>query len=113
MVRHPHARNTSRAYDSDWDRFVTWCKQHRHRPLPAAPPVVAGYLQDAAQARNADGEPVYASATMRRWVAAIADRHRMSQHPSPTANAAVRQAVSAITEAGTTTARRPAPPLPC
>ena len=113
MVRHPHARNTSRAYDSDWDRFVTWCKQHRHRPLPAAPPVVAGYLQDAAQARNADGEPVYASATLRRWVAAIADRHRMSQHPSPTANAAVRQAVSAITEAGTTTARpaRPAAPL--
>ena len=113
VVRHPHARNTSRAYDSDWDRFVTWCKQHRHRPLPAAPPVVAGYLQDAAQARNADGEPVYASATLRRWVAAIADRHRMSQHPSPTANAAVLQAVSAITEAGTTTARpaRPAAPL--
>ena len=74
---------------------------------------MAGYLQDAAQARNADGEPVYASATLRRWVAAIADRHRMSQHPSPTANAAVRQAVSAITEAGTTTARpaRPAAPL--
>jgi hypothetical protein len=74
---------------------------------------VAGYLQDAAQARNADGEPVYAAATMRRWAAAIADRHRMSQHPSPTANDAVRQALSAITRAGTTTARpaRPGAPL--
>ena len=113
MVRHPHARNTRRAYDSDWDRFVTWCEQHRHRPLPAAAPVVAGYLREATEARNADGEPVYAAATLRRWAAAIADRHRMSQHPSPTANDAVRQALSAITRAGTTTARpaRPTAPL--
>jgi hypothetical protein len=110
VVRHPHARNTSRAYDSDWDRFVTWCQQHRHRPLPAAAPVVAGYLRDAAQARNADGEPAYAAATLRRWAAAIADRHRMSQHPSPTANDAVRQALSAITTAQTTTPARPSRP---
>ena len=112
VVRHPHSPNTRRAYDSDWDRFVTWCKQHRHRPLPTRPEVVAAYLREAAQARNADGEPVYAAATLRRWAAAIADRHRMSQHPSPTANDAVRQALSAITNTAATTRRfRPAAPL--
>ena len=81
---------------------------------PACPAVVAEYLRDAAQERSADGKPVYAAATLRRWAAAIADRHRSSKRPSPTANDAVRQALSAITKTGTT--RRPggpAPPLPC
>jgi hypothetical protein len=105
VVRHRHTPNTRRAYDSDWDGFVTWCKQHRHRPLPTRPEVVARYLREAAQARNADGQPVYAAATLRRWAAAIADRHRMSQHPSPTANGAVRQALSASTNAAATTGR--------
>jgi hypothetical protein len=112
VVRHRHSPNTRRAYDSDWDRFVAWCKQHRHRPLPTRPEVVARYFREAAQARNADGQPVYAGATLRRWAAAIADRHRMSQHPSPTANEAVRQALSAITNATAATRRsRPAAPL--
>jgi hypothetical protein len=75
--------------------------------------VVATYLRDAAQARNAAGEPPYAAATLRRWAVAIADRHRMSDHPSPTTNDAVRQALSAITKTATTTVRssRPAAPL--
>lgn len=112
MVRHRHSPNTRRAYDTDWDRFVTWCKQHRHRPLPAHPEVVARYFREAAQVPNADGQPVYAAATLRRWAAAIADRHRISKHPSPTANEAVRQALSAITNAAATTRRsRPAAPL--
>ena len=104
--------NTRRAYDSDWDRFVAWCTDHRHRPLPAAPGVVAGYLRDAAQARTRDGQPLYAAATLRRWAAAIAERHRTSGHPSPTANAAVRQALSAADAvAATTRPSRPATPL--
>ena len=112
VVRHPRSPNTRRAYESDWTRFATWCKDHRHRPLPAAPTVVADYLRDAAAERNADGGPVYAAATLRRWTAAIADRHRISQHPSPTANHAVRQALSAITNGDTIPRRaRPATPL--
>jgi site-specific recombinase XerD len=108
VVRHRHSPNTRRAYDTDWDRFVAWSKQHRHRPLPARPEVVARYLREAAQVRNADGQPVYAAATVRRWAAAIADRHRMSQHPSPAANDAVRQALSATR---TTRPSRAATPL--
>jgi site-specific recombinase XerD len=102
VVRHTPSANTRRAYDSDWTRFVTWCEDHGHRPLPAAPRVVAGYLRDAGQARNADGEPVYATSTLRRWAAAIADRHRKAALPSPTANDAVRQALSAMTKARAT-----------
>ena len=112
MVRHRHSPNTRRAYDSDWNTFVAWCKQHRHRPLPTRPEVVARYLREAAQARNADGQPVYAAATLQRWAAAIADRHRMSAHPSPTANEAVRQALSAIRNtAANTRPSRAATPL--
>jgi hypothetical protein len=112
VVRPERSANTRRAYDSDWARFVTWCRDHRHRPLAASPQVVADYLRDAAEARNTDDEPVYAAATVRRWVAAIADRHRISQHPSPTANGVVRQALSAITKVeATTNAPRSATPL--
>ena len=103
--RHPQSANTLRAYDGDWARFVTWCKDRRHRPLPATAPVVAKYLRDAAKTRNADGEPVYAAATLRRWTAAIAHRHRISGHPSPTANDAVRLALSAITNPAAMTTR--------
>jgi hypothetical protein len=112
VVRPERSANTRRAYDSDWARFVTWCEDRRHRPLPASPQVVADYLRQSAAARNTDGEPVYAAATLRRWVVAIADRHRISRHPSPTSNAVVRQALSAITKAQTTTsATRSATPL--
>jgi hypothetical protein len=103
VVRHKPSESTRRAYESDWHRFVTWCERRGHRPLPAEPAVVASYLQASAKARNDDGDPVYATATLRRWAAAIADRHRAAQHPSPTANDAVRQALSA-----TRTTTRPA-----
>jgi hypothetical protein len=100
--------NTRRAYDSDWTRFVRWCTKRRHCPLPADPAVVADYLRDAARRRNSDGAPAYAASTLRRWAAAIADRHRMSQHPSPTASDTVRQALSATR---TTRPSRAATPL--
>jgi hypothetical protein len=112
LVRHPHSANTRRAYDSDWDRFVTWCTQHRHCPLPADPAVVADYLRAAAKHRNNDSEPAYAVATLRRWAAAIAERHRMSGHPSPTANDKVHQVLSAFTmTAKTARPARPTAPL--
>lgn len=105
-VRHRPSESTRRAYDSDWSRFVTWCQDHRHRPLPASPDVVAEYLRNAAKTRDSAGEPVYAAATLRRWSVAIAERHRTAQHPSPTSNTLVRQALSAITK--TTNTARPA-----
>jgi hypothetical protein len=98
VVRHRPSESTRRAYDSDWSRFVTWCENHRHRALPASPAAVAEYLRDAAKGRDADGDPVYAAATLRRWSGAIAARHRTARYPSPTSNAAVRQALSAITK---------------
>jgi integrase len=110
--RPARSANTRRAYDSDWARFVTWCADHRHRPLPASPLVVAAYLRDAANARNDDGEAAYAVSTLGRWLAAIADRHRMAGRPSPTTNDAVRQAFSAITKLeATRTIPRSAAPL--
>ena len=95
----PPSANTRRAYDSDWDRFTAWCKDHGHRPLPASSAVVARYLREAAKTPSTDGEARYAVATLRRWTAAIAERHRASRFPSPTLDVAVRQALSAATAA--------------
>ena len=107
MGRETRSPNTHRAYDGDWSRFRIWCELHRHRCLPADPAVVAGYLRAAAEARTAEGAPRYAVATLRRSAAAIAYHHRISGHPSPTANNVVRQVISALTRPRTPGTARP------
>jgi site-specific recombinase XerD len=87
--------NTRRAYDADWSRFVTWCGQHGHRPLPAEPAAVAHYLRDA-DAGNRAGQGAYAPATLLRWASAISDRHRRSSYSSPTASSVVAAAIADI-----------------
>jgi site-specific recombinase XerD len=103
--------NTRRAYDGDWNRFAAWCTQHRHRPLPASASVVARYLRQAAQARNADDEPLYAASTLRRWASAVAERHRVTGYSSPTTEPVVRQTLSAVTNSEAAKAAQPATPL--
>ena len=94
--------NTRRAYEADWNRFVTWCTRHGQPPLPAQPAAVARYLRDAAAA----GRPPLAPATVLRWASAIADRHRRSGYPPPTATAAVQTAVADIRAARALAERR-------
>jgi site-specific recombinase XerD len=103
--RRTRAANTRRAYNSDWAAFVTWCKQHRHRPLPAEPVIVAEYLRAAADAVGPDGRRRYAASTVCRWASAIAHHHRVSGHVSPTASDVVAEAIAGIR--GTRTRHRP------
>lgn len=64
------APNTLRAYRSDWQAFVVWCRDAGLAPLPAAPETVGAYL--AAHAET------HAVATLRRRLVTIARAHRQA-----------------------------------
>jgi integrase len=66
------ARNTRRAYASDWDHFVSWCQRHGLTPMPASPGTVAAYLTDHAATLKV--------ATLGRRLAAIR-AHHSERHP--------------------------------
>ena len=65
------AVNTTRAYASDWNQFVSWCERFGMQPLPATAPVIALYLTSLARRG-------LAVSTIRRRTAAIARAHRQA-----------------------------------
>jgi site-specific recombinase XerD len=67
---------TWRAYESDWKRFITWCRSVDRPALPATATTVALFL--AAEARTG-----LAPATLDRRLAAIRLMHVGAKHPSP------------------------------
>lgn len=87
---------TRRAYSSSWRRFESWCARAGHRPLPAHPATVAAYLVGAADTVTTDGTRAYAPATLGKWVAAIADRHRSTGCESPCGHEMVRATLAGI-----------------
>lgn len=91
------ATGTRRAYDSAWRRFANWCTSHGHVALPAHPATVAAYLVDAADTWTPDGQRAYSPATLTKWIAAIADRHRRGgAGVSPTQHEMVRSTLGGI-----------------
>jgi site-specific recombinase XerD len=80
------AAATVRAYRTDWATFAAWCAAHRVGSLPAAPTIVARYLDELAPQRSV--------ATLRRRLAAVRAAHVDGGHPSPTDTAPVRLAVA-------------------
>lgn len=88
---------TQRAYDSAWRRFQDWCTSSGHTALPAHPAAVAAYLVAAADTWNPDGTRSYSPATLTKWMAAIADRHRRGGVDiSPTQHEIVRATLAGI-----------------
>ncbi|SDB74362.1 site-specific integrase [Belnapia rosea] len=82
------AASTRRVYASDWRHFNGWALEAGFEPLPAAPATLAAYL--ASQAG------LYAIATMRRRLAAIARVHREAEHALDTKAALIRNTLSGI-----------------
>jgi integrase len=88
---------TQRAYDSAWRRFEDFCTSSGHTALPAHPATVAAYLVAAADTWNTDGTRSYSPATLTKWVAALADRHRRGGVDiSPTQHEIVRATLAGI-----------------
>jgi integrase len=70
------AKNTRRAYASQWRRFELWCQERGASPLPAAPAVLALYITERAQ----QGARI---PTIDQAVAAIVYRHVRAKLPRP------------------------------
>jgi integrase len=105
------SQGTQRAYESAWSRFDRWCATRGHRALPAHPAVVAAYLVDAADTLTPEGQRAYAPATLTKWVAAIADRHRRAEvEVAPTQHETVRATIAGIRREYATAGDRPRNP---
>ena len=86
------ARNTRRAYESDWRDFEAWARRtHPDAPtLPAHPALVALYLVHLAE------ETTLTTATIKRRASGIGYRHVRSEHASPTGHAHVKDVLEGI-----------------
>jgi site-specific recombinase XerD len=71
------AKNTQRAYLSDWKQFLSWCSKRNKSPLPASPDDVATYLRFAAQKLKLN------ISTVTRRVSAITEAHKRNGYESP------------------------------
>ena len=71
------AKNTQRAYLSDWKQFLAWCSKRNKSPLPASADDVATYLRFAAQKLKLN------ISTVTRRVSAITEAHKRNGYESP------------------------------
>ena len=82
------ARNTARAYASDWRAFAAWCEAHGVNALPAEPTTVVLYLTDLARTAK--------TATVRRRLSSISVAHQAAGLATPTADILVRSTWTGI-----------------
>ena len=77
LIREAVPENTSRAYQSRWRSFETWCAQEGRVPLPATAQTVAAYLTHLAVTKNLK------AATANAHLTAIRTVHRASGQAPP------------------------------
>lgn len=82
------AAGTRRVYASDWRHYNDWALRAGFAPLPASPAAIAAYF--ASQAG------LFALATMRRRLAAIARVHREAGHRFDSKDPLIRNALRGI-----------------
>ena len=80
------AKNTVKAYESDWEHFTVWCSAHGVASMPAIPGTIALYITDLASIAKV--------ATITRRLASISKVHQAAGHDSP---CSMRHAVVAET----------------
>jgi integrase len=82
------AKNTRRAYRIGWSNFTAYCVDNGFDALPASPQSVALYVTALAERAKL--------ATIRLYLAAIAEKHREIWLDSPTAHEMVRRIVRGV-----------------
>jgi site-specific recombinase XerD len=82
------AKNTLRAYSSDWRAFTAWCQQRGLAPLPADASTVALYLTDLAGTVKAS--------TIGRRLSSISIAHQAAGVENPSATVLVRSTWTGI-----------------
>lgn len=86
VLEHVDARNTKRAYESDWRMFRAFCESRSASALPAHPAVVVAYLTALAKGEIPDrhGKPAPRKiSTVERHLATISTMHTRANLASP------------------------------
>jgi len=84
-LRASKAKNTVRAYQSDWNQFSKWCNRFSFVTLPADEEVVGAYISYLADCGRR-------TSTIRRHLTSIAEAHRAAKFErAPTETFFVRQ----------------------
>lgn len=78
LMQKERSKNTLKAYAYSWSVFARWCESKAGRqPLPASPDTVALFVTWAIKKKG------YRLDTVRLCLAAIAERHKSLNQPSP------------------------------
>src|SRR5215472_2049469 len=88
LIDQSKAKNTVRAYRSDWMHFTAWCKAHGQSSLPATAETVALYITDLADAHK--------TATITRRILAVSQAHQIASLDTPRGSAKVRLGMAGI-----------------
>lgn len=89
VIDHSMAKNTKRAYASDWADFEAYCNDHGLTPLPARERTVALYLVELA-------DKGMKAATIDRRVCAISLIHKAANYDPPTRSTYIRKVIAGI-----------------
>ncbi len=92
--KHVYARNTERAYRSDWRIFEGWCASMGQTPLPAPVDAIKAFMLDAADGITLGD--THKASTVARYLATISTRHRRGGFPSPWENPEIQEVLSSI-----------------
>ena len=71
-IRSSKSINTIRAYKSDFNHFVNFCKKNNFKPLPADPKIVSFYITDLSSNSKVS--------TLKRRLASISVIHKLKGH---------------------------------
>jgi site-specific recombinase XerD len=82
-VENSKSENTLRAYRSDWNDFVSWCKEHQREFIPASDETVSLYITHLADMGFKVG-------TIQRRLSSISIAHQAKNLESPTHSTKVK-----------------------
>lgn len=83
------ARNTRRAYTSDWADFSAWCQNRGAKSMPGSPETVARYLSELAETHKLS--------TLQRRMVSITYAHKEAGLKTPVVDPIVRAEWDRIT----------------
>lgn len=95
-IRRSVPANTARAYQSDWAAFEAWCTRKALVALPAAPEVVAMYVQHLADPKDKDDGRQMKLSSIRRHVSSVSVRHQAEGFETPTRRKVVQDVLKGL-----------------
>lgn len=102
-IKQSKSSNTWKAYKSDWQHFLIWCKDHQQISLPATPETIVLYITDIASTMK--------TSTIQRRLASIAQHHQGNGLSDSTKTALVKETWKGLRRAKGTAQTQKSPVL--